>query len=181
MKKLFVLLLLAAAGWGIYDYQIGTPGERIYDRVFAKKALLDFDALEPSDTVDKIRQDYRGLHHTCTGDNSKFGDYVCWSPIKTLNGVDARVLAFFFRQGKLSAVRVSFSGKNHPEIFALLSKKYGEYHTFGRNRDAYGNNIVGWIRPNGIVAVNDEIDPKDEAILLWTSRSMVMDQALSGR
>jgi hypothetical protein len=49
---------------------------------------------------------------------------------------------------------------------------------FGANRDSYGNNIVGWMRPSGAVAVNDQVGPKQEALVLWLSRDQLLKQGL---
>jgi hypothetical protein len=49
---------------------------------------------------------------------------------------------------------------------------------FGANRDSYGNNIVGWMRPSGAVAVNDQVGPKQEALVLWLSLDQLLKQGL---
>jgi hypothetical protein len=74
-------------------------------------------------------------------------------------------------------MRVSFAAKNHPELFSLLHKRYGQEHEFGRHADTYGNNIVGWIRPSGVVVVNDRVEGEQESILLWLSPSKILMDA----
>jgi len=49
---------------------------------------------------------------------------------------------------------------------------------FGQNRDSYGNNIVGWVRPAGAISVNDEIGKDQDVILVWMSKQKFMRKVL---
>lgn len=174
----FILIIVFLAGLGIaVEYQIGIPGTTFVDRLRAKPVITDLDLLNEQEDQQTIKQTYHYLHHTCTSESSILGDSVCWSTISKFNGIDARLISFFFRNGKLSAVRISFAAKNQPELFSLLQKRYGQEREFGHHADSYGNNIVGWIRPSGIVATNDRVEGDQESILLWLSPSKVLMDA----
>lgn len=176
IKFVFLVVLLAGLGVAV-EYRLGVPGTTIVDRFHAKPVVLDLDLLSGKDDQNKIRQTFHYLHHTCTSESSDLGDSVCWATISKFNEIDARVISFFFSREKLSAVRISFAAQNHPAVFALLSKRYGKEREFGHNADSYGNNIVGWIRPSGVVAINDHVDGDQEAILLWLSPGRVLMKA----
>lgn len=173
-----VLLILLLAGLGIaVEYQVGTPGETVVDRLRARPVVTDMDLLNPKDTQQTVEQTYHYLHFTCTPENGKLGDWACWAPISKFNGIDARLIVFFFRQSNLSAVRISFAAAKNAEVFSLLHKRYGPDHEFGHHADSYGNNIVGWIRPSGVVAINDHVEGEQESILLWLSLNKVLMDA----
>jgi hypothetical protein len=178
MRKVVFLMVLVGILGVIVQYNYGTPGESIVDRVRAKAVVLDFDSLNPEATPAQIQESWHQLHYTCTPEQGPLGNHVCWAPISDFNTVKARIIAFFFRDGHLSVVRVSFAPENHPEIFSLLEKRFGDHRVFGANRDSYGNNIVGWMRPSGVVAVNDQVGPKQEALVLWLSRDQLLRQGL---
>lgn len=175
--KTAILVVLFAALAVILQYQYGRPGETLVERLSAKPVVLDFDGIDLKATPVQIQQIFHNLKFTCTSEHGNLGDHVCWAPISEFQTVNARIIAFFFRKGQISAVRVSFSPENHPPIFSLLNKRYGPTRMIGGNRDSYGNNIVGWVRPTGIVAINDNIGPNQEAILLWTSRGAILSNA----
>lgn len=82
------------------------------------------------------------------------------------------------KQTKLSSVRVSFSAEDHPKMLSLMQKRFGPERRFGQRTDAFGNNIVGWVRPSGIVAINDSADGNEEPFLLWTSADTILKKVL---
>lgn len=178
MRKAAFLVVLVGILGVILQYNYATPGETIVDRLRAKAVVLDFDQLNQEATPAQIQDSWHHLHYTCTSEPGPLGNHVCWAPISDFNAVEARIIAFFFRDGHLSVVRVSFASENHPQIFSLLEKRFGDHRVFGANRDSYGNNIVGWMRPSGVVAVNDQVGPKQEALVLWLSRDQVLKQGL---
>ena len=172
----FVLLVLLLAGLGIaVEYRIGTPGSTIFDRMRARSVVVDMDSLKGESQL-SIKQTYHHLFYTCAVEHGILGDSVCWATISKFNGIDARLIAFFFRNDKLSAVRISFPEQSHPKVFSLMQKRYGPEHQFGQRTDPFGNNIVGWIRPTGIVAINDRIEGNDEPFLLWISAGKMLNK-----
>lgn len=174
----FVILLMLLAGLGIaVDYRMSIPGSSLVDRLRAKPVVLDMDSLSGRETQSKITRTYHHLHHTCTSEINPLRGYVCWATVSEFNGIDARVIAFFFREGKLSAVRVSFAAENHPAMFSLMEKRYGPSRKFGGGTDAFGNNIVGWVRPSGFVTANDRLSGDEDALLLWVSTGNVLKKA----
>lgn len=175
--KFVILLMLLAGLWLAVDYRMSIPGSSFVDRLRAKPVVLNMDSLSGRETQSEITRTYHHLDHTCTPETNTLGDHVCWAAISEFNGIDARVIAFFFREGKLSAVRVSFAAENHPAMFALMEKKYGPSRTFGGGTDAFGNNIVGWARPAGFVTTNDRLSDDEEALLLWVSTGNVLKKA----
>jgi len=68
--------------------------------------------------------------------------------------------------------------ENHTSLYVMLEKKYGPSRMFGQNRDSYGNNIVGWVRPAGAISVNDEIGKDQDVILVWMSKQKFMRKVL---
>lgn len=179
----FFMLLMGCIGIAV-EYRTVVPGTSIIDRLRARPVVTDLDLLNGYDDLQKIKQDYHYLDFTCTAEKTMLGDYDCWATISKFNSIDAKIMAFFFRNAKLTAVRVSLDAENHPKMFSLLHKRYGPDRQFGSHADSYGNNIVGWIRPSGIVAINDHIEGDQEAILLWMSRSnnqMIVPEESGGK
>lgn len=167
--SLVVLSVVLAVGYGVFKHQYGMPGTSPLDRLRAQPVVLDLDAYHGSLIEADIKRDLHHLHFTCTVESSSLGDRVCWAPISSFNDVEAQIAAFFFKEEKLSFIRLSFSGKEHPRLFSQMHKKFGPVRTFKKSGDIHGNSIVGWVRPKGIVAINDHIEPQHEAIVLWIS------------
>jgi hypothetical protein len=172
--KLVFLLLLVAVVAAIFQYQYGLPGETVVDRFWAKPIGLNLDELDSKTTQAEVQRTYHRLRHTCHSNSDSLGDHVCWAPISKFNALDARLVAFFFNKGQLSAVRVSFRSKSHPVLLSSLKEQYGETRDFGK--DGGSRNIVGWMRPTGIVAMNDQVEPQEDVILLWTSRHQIFER-----
>ncbi|OGU23297.1 MAG: hypothetical protein A2580_16915 [Hydrogenophilales bacterium RIFOXYD1_FULL_62_11] len=169
-------MLLAGLGIAV-DYRMSIPGSSLVDRLRAKPVVLDVDSLSGENQL-SIKQTYHHLRYTCAPEHGILGDFVCWATVSDFNGIDARLIAFFFRNDKLSSVRVSFSAEDHPKMLSLMQKRFGPERRFGQRTDAFGNNIVGWIRPSGIVAINDSADGNEEPFLLWTSADTILKKVL---
>jgi len=175
----FAILLMLLAGLGIaVDYRMSLPGSSWVDRMRAKPVVLNMDSLTGRESEAEILQTYHYLHHTCTSEAGPLGNSVCWATVSKVDGVDARLISFFFRDDRLSAVRVSFSEEDHPKMLALMQKRFGPQRQFGQRTDAFGNKIVGWIRPGGVIAINESVEGDEEPILLWTSADTVMKKVL---
>lgn len=174
----FVILLLLLAGLGIaVDYRMSVPGSSLVDRLYAQPIVLDMDALRGDESQLSIQQTYHHLHYTCAAEHGILGDSVCWATISEFNGIDARIVAFFFRSGSLSAVRVSFLTEDHPKVLALMQKRFGPERRFGQRTDAFGNKIVGWMRPSGVIAINDSAEGDKEPFVLWSSMGSILKNA----
>lgn len=175
----FAILLMLLAGLGIaVDYRMSIPGSSLVDRMRAKPVVLDMDSLTGRETEAEILQTYHYLHHTCTSKTGPLGNSVCWATVSKVDGIDARLISFFFRDDRLSVVRVSFSTEDHPKMLALMQKRFGQERGFGQRTDAFDNKIVGWIRPSGVIAINDSAEGDEEPILLWTSTNTVLNRVL---
>lgn len=172
--KFAILLMLLAGLWVAVDYRINLSGSSLIDRLYARPVVLDVDTLTGGETEREITQTYHHLHHTCAPEPGPLGDRVCWSTVSEFNGIDARLIAFFFRNDQLSAVRVSFAAAHQPEVFALMERRFGTARPFGGHTDAFGNNVVGWMRRGGFVAINDHLSGDEEALLLWLSTRTVL-------
>lgn len=177
----FLILLLILAGAGVaVDYRMSTPGTSLIERLQAKPVVLDMDTLKGSETQADIKNIYHQLDYTCTPETNGLGSEVCWSSISDFNGIDAQILAFFFDDGELSAVRVSFKAEHQPKVYSQMERRFGEAREFGQRTDAFGNNVVGWRRPSGFIVTNDSLSGDEEGLLLWLSREKVLSGMLGG-
>jgi hypothetical protein len=177
--KVTAAVVLGAILYVIVDYRTGVPGETLWERALAKPVVFSLDSLESGWTPDFVQRAFHHLKHTCGAERTtNLGDFMCWAPVATYNAVSAKGVVFFFRRNRLSAVRVTFTAEHHPEILDMLRKKYGDFRMISERGDTYGNSIVGWTLPNGIVSINDRVGPKQEAILLWLERGKVLTDAI---
>lgn len=179
VKFVILLLLLAGAGLAV-DYRMSIPGTSLFERLQAKPVVLDVDSLKGSETPSEIKGLYHQLDYTCTPETNPLGDEVCWSPVSEFNGIEAQIIAFFFDDGELSAVRVSFKAEQQPKLYSQMENRFGEAREFGRRSDAFGNNVVGWRRPSGFVVTNDKLSGDEEGLLLWLSSAKVLSGLLGG-
>ena len=178
----FAILLMLLVGLGIAaDYRMSLPGSSLVDRMRAQPAVLDMDTLTGRETEAEILRAYHYLHNTCAPEPGPLGNSVCWAPVSKVNGIAARQIAFFFRDDRLSAVRVSLAKDAHPKMLALLQKGFGPERQFGEQTGAFGNKVVGWMRPSGVIAINDSAEGDDEPVVLWTSSDSIVKKVLENK
>ncbi len=174
----FAMLLLLLAGlWVAVDYRLSAPGFRLYDRLYARPIVMDLDTLG-RESRQGILHTYSQLHFTCGAEHGVLGDAVCRAALSSFNGIDARVVDFFFRNDRLSAVRISFAGKSLPLVLAQLRERFGPEARLGSRTAAPGNRVAGWARPGGVIAVTDHAAGNGAPIVLWTSGEAMPDRAM---
>lgn len=176
MKLIILILLLAVLGVAV-EYRLNTDGTSLVDRIRAKPVEMDMDSLNGRETQSGIAQSYSQLNFSCRPETNQLGDHVCWAPVSSFNGIDARIIAFFFTRDRLSAVRVSFSPERQSALSSTLEERYGPSRRFGQGTDKFGNNIVGWMRLSGFVVTNDQLSGDEDALLLWLPTDKVLESA----
>ena len=177
MKK---LLLLALVALGVY-MAATESGNRTFTRIWAsvagKPALdLDFMALSPQIDENQLAQRFTSLKLKCHAEQSNLGDRVCTSEIRAVNDVPAQYAAFFFKDSRLSNVKLALSGRDHPRLTEKLKAQYGAWQTVGSRNDIHGNPIVGWHLDSGILAISETVPENAESTVLWISNQALLSR-----
>ncbi len=115
-------------GAGIFAWDRATPNKpEWFMRLVAAVGLFDtavhLDLDRDTDLTEaslKIRLDH--LYLSCDPQVTKLGDRACWTHISEFNGIPARMIAFFFRNGRYNYLRVSFDRACHDRVRSLLDR-----------------------------------------------------------
>lgn len=183
-QKIFVLLALSFLFAATLLIQFGPPGIKYwftdrYEIYFSPEFTLPPDATEvlPQDEV--IREyKTRGFKLTCYGGLHReekvnaSNDYLCWAFTKqAYNNIPAKMVTFFFSQGALNDVRVEFPESSHPALKDYLLKRLARFprHHWKKETDIFGERLVSWITPNGIITVSGQATKNQPIILLWNN------------
>jgi len=91
-------------------------------------------------------------------EDKELGDRACSADIRSLNGVGALRLAFFFREGTLAQLKVDIPWWLHRKQARALLKEFGA-PTAVQQLPVAGERLVGWEMQRGNLFYNRDADP----------------------
>ena len=123
-----------------------------------------------------MKNEFHYLSFKCFENKSQptLGDRVCTAYIKNMNEIPATDVVFFFENKNIKHIRIVLKEKHHRDAFDLFEKKFGKATVMKRNGDRFGNDIVGWFIPSGVLQMNPVPAPGvGQTIILWSSKKVV--------
>ena len=138
----------------------------------SRDLVMDFTRTGACLSVDRLKQRFAGLRLECAEQQSSLGDYVCWTDLKTFNGMQAKEVTFFFEAGLFNQVRVTFPVPIHSDLLNYLNRNYGKAPL--HSTVASGEDITAWVTPSGrLTTYVEEPVNQHETLLLWTSHRAI--------
>lgn len=106
-----------------------------------------------------VRRRVPEAHLSCVSDTSApgLGDRVCYGNISSYAGIRALRIAFFWRKGRLSNIKVDLPWWQHPAMKRQLFQDFGD-PTGSQLLPVQGVRLLGWRLPNGNLLYNRDPD-----------------------
>jgi hypothetical protein len=115
-----------------------------------------------------VQPAFNGVPLDCRADKSGLGDTACYSTISLLNDIPAYSAAFFFRNQRVSAVRLALQIESRAQLDRYLQAQFGNVPKITEPPRAPGESaLVRYILPNGMLMTSEQTTDLDELLLLW--------------
>lgn len=141
----------------------------------AKEIAVNFKDLNGDLSESNIVSKYADLKLSCGNESSPIAERYCYSDVKSFNGMDAKLIAFFFEKDKLTTVKVDVQA-NSNDILTRYSKDYGAATDIKKQKDS--EQLVTWILSNGILVTSADENNK-HGMLMWVSSIKVLSKAFA--
>jgi len=169
LKVLVVFLFAAPVFWIVLD----PAGQRWADvtllRLLGNPEInLDYSGLSGNESVDDIRKTYPKLDLVC---DAKGPDVVaelnqnCFGQIAAVNQLPARYLTFYFRDGRLYRIKLSYRAAYHEILYQQLTKVYGKPVT--SEMGGQDHRVIQWQTGPGVVVMKAVVSKKGDNQLFW--------------
>ncbi|MEX6501695.1 hypothetical protein [Pseudomonas zhanjiangensis] len=186
LKTVLVAGALFAAGTLLYptlpqryQYEIADWYERLGTPTYAESP--DYFSARPQHEVIGENK-ARGHELKCYGNLGPaeridaHDDYLCSAHIShAYDNIPARLVTFFFSDGKLHNVRIEFAAGSFPKLQDYLTRKLADYTRLDQlpgarfGTDPFGKKLVVWRVKQGLITAAAEDTPGQPPIILWSS------------
>lgn len=174
-KKSFLIFLLVMTPpfWLLFTDE----GSRVSDTALLwllgeEEVKLDLGQLDADFNREEIQTVYPDLEWACNGQRSEFGDSLCAARIGTFNGFPARLLTFYFRSGRVAAMKLDYRENYHAQITGHLIGAFGQpgnvEAALAEGPDA--DSVLEWQLDGGTVLLKKDLTTNDQPALLWLAR-----------
>jgi hypothetical protein len=104
---------------------------------------------------------------------NQFGQRMCDGLLKSINGVPASRIDYFFRDGHLSAMIVQVETNSHPQLRAQLEGALGKAPALttraGRMAFSPSETVEAWKAKGGNLMTSNDRNVVGNIILVWTA------------
>ena len=176
ISKLYKTILLIAIVVGpIYWLMVTEDGKRRTDTLMlwitgGDPIDIKLEALDATYRVEDWKQVYPDIDWDCQAQQTSFGDFLCYSEISAYNGIPARYLTVFFRDGHSSGLKLVYRNPYHSQLGGELQRQLGAPRIIkSASEDAPdADNVLLWHTGYGQVMLKQELlSGEEEAALLW--------------
>ena len=134
---------------------------------------MDLDALSNQYAEQEIGKVYGNLNWRCQDREDTYGDRVCVARIGIFNGIPARYLTVFYRDGRLSAVKLHYRAHNHGQLQSQLYTLWGDPYEPTQTTSEDSGQVLQWRTHFGLVLMKKALIGDDEPALFWLSSNLV--------
>lgn len=169
---------LAGGAFLLMDYLVSQPGESLTERAMAAPLALNLDDVGWASGPQALRAARPGTQFRCYEVRDvSLGNEVCWAAISRLNRIEARVVAVFFRDGRMSGLRVTHPARHYAALVDEISYRYGRGDpvTLVDRGDTAAATI--WLAGAGSVLLTDPSQRTGEVVFLWSSQRLEANPA----
>lgn len=172
MKKIVLILLLAIC----YQMWVNIGPEDRPDsllrlvrtlNIFGSSVEINFHQ-PPHFTETNLASVFPNLYFGCDNEASDLGDRVCWGYISSFNGVPAKNVAFFFKNGVYQSLRIELPNSSHPQLKSYLDNQHTYFGISKASKQEVGQQLGIWLVKEGyLVTTVDRPLYNESALLLW--------------
>jgi hypothetical protein len=171
------LLMLCVVFGPILWLMFTEDGQRRTDTMvlwlFGEKEIqMDLEALSDQFTEQEIAQVYAALDWHCQDLEGIYGNRHCVARVGIFNGIPARYLTTFYRDGRLRALKLHYRSNNHGQLQSQLRYQLGAPDTSPQALKASGQ-VLRWRTHHGLVLMKRELLGEDEPALFWLSSALM--------
>ena len=135
---------------------------------------MDLRALSDRYTEQELAQVYAKLNWRCQDFEDTYGERHCVGRIGIFNGIPARYLTAFYRNNRLTALKLQYRAHNHDQLKSLLQYQLGDPVEPNRAREGDPDRVLQWRTPHGLVMMKNDLVGDDEPALFWLSSALVV-------
>lgn len=130
---------------------------------------IDFSEDQSELSEANIHSRFGNLFLVCGNERSNLGDRVCWTYISRFNGLDAKIVAFFFDKEEYRHLRVSFPDAEHNNLLSYLNARFKLKVVSRGSEEMFGQELGVWFCKTGTLSAYKE-KPKqgNKNLLLWS-------------
>lgn len=130
---------------------------------------VDVSKLDSAYTQADIKRVYTDNEWTCGESASPFGDGVCATKIGAYNGFPSRLLTFYFKGDRVSAMKLVYRDQYHEQIIGSYIGALGQPQNVA---DAIADgpeadSVLEWDLGEGVLLIKKDLGKNDEPSLLW--------------
>lgn len=170
-KTLLILLLVFIPPfWLLFTDE----GSRVSDTALLwllgeDEIRINLPKLDSNFSTDDIRTVYPDNEWQCGSQATDFGDALCMAPIGTFNGFPSRLATFYFRDGRLSALKLIYREAYHDQIIGHVISDFGQPTNVEQALAETPNAdpLLEWQLDGGVLLLKKRLDPQDEPALIW--------------
>lgn len=133
---------------------------------------LPFDALRGDTSEQQLGQRYAAATWRCVNEESHpLGSRQCYFYARSVQGVRAQFVVFFFRNGKLAHAKIDLPNWEHRNGERMLRAAYGA-PTGAQRHPHLGFRLLGWQLSEGSVFYRRDrpTNPLDWTTIYWMSK-----------
>ncbi|MGB0721036.1 MAG: hypothetical protein ACPGU7_01460 [Gammaproteobacteria bacterium] len=171
-KKLFLLVIV----FGPFFWLVFTEdGQRRTDLVIATlfqdgdPMNVSFAKLKQGATLEDFKGNFPDLRLECGPRPSPFGDHLCRSPIRSVNGTPAKLVTLYFDGAGFSALEILYSPHHHTYLHGMLLAELGE--STRDVHDGADTAVLRWTTPHGAVLLPESAQDENDSLVYWISAS----------
>jgi hypothetical protein len=130
---------------------------------------VDLGKLDSRFSQEDIRKVYSENEWQCGPQSTPFGDELCVARIGTFNGYPSQAITFYFREGRVSSVKLIYRDQYHQQILGFNIEQFGQPSNVAAaiadGPDA--DEVLEWDLEHGVMVMKKTLGKSDEPALLW--------------
>lgn len=184
MKKLLLLLILLILAVGLWittaKPNIGVRFlEETIPNITVWNALdINFNNITSDLNEEKVIQKFQDVKLKCMREGTDMGDRVCWAYIRKVNGIPAKLAAFFFVENRIFQIKIDVKGEEHTMLLNKFKEDYGQWELMTDKPGVYGSPLIAWFLPTGVLTVSETVPANVDSQILWVSNG-AMEKSIS--
>ena len=137
---------------------------------------LNLAALDDGWNEEQLRRALPDPEWSCLDRRSRWGERLCFTEVAGFNGTPARYLTLFFRDGRLSALKLGYRRAYQERLEGQLSRLFSE------TEPEETGQVRQWRTDQGVAILPRHPQNQEEAVLFWLSRDeLVRDRGETRR
>ncbi|MGD8589892.1 MAG: hypothetical protein PVG22_13785 [Chromatiales bacterium] len=172
------LLILSVVLGPILWLMFSEDGQRRTDTMvlwlFGEEEIsMDLRALSGQYTEQEMARVYAKLNWYCSDLEGIYGNRHCVARIGIFNMIPARYLTAFYRDGRLTALKLHYRAHNHGQLQSLLLYQLGDPDPSTVSPGGEQGQVLQWRTHHGLVLMKKELIDEEEPALFWLSSDLV--------